>query len=81
MKGSRGQVETLFKRDSADMDRRRVRWGLMVWVVALGAWFPAQAEFFKYTDQAGRTYYVDEAWKVPEPSLETAFAIGVDPKK
>jgi len=62
----RGFVKSLFKRDSADMDGRMVRWGLAVLVVALWAWFPAHAEFFKYTDKAGKTYYVDEVWKIPE---------------
>jgi predicted aspartyl protease len=26
---------------------------------------PLRAEFFKYTDGQGRTYYVDESWKIP----------------
>jgi predicted aspartyl protease len=38
----------------------------VVLVAALWAWFPVYAEFYKYTDKDGKTYYVDEAWKVPE---------------
>ncbi len=28
--------------------------------------FPAEAAFYKYTDQSGRTHFVDELWKIPE---------------
>jgi predicted aspartyl protease len=59
-------VKTPFKRDNANMEGRIARWGLVVLVVSLGAWFQVHAEFYKYTDKAGKTYYVDEIWKVPE---------------
>jgi predicted aspartyl protease len=48
------------------MDGSIARWGLAVSAALLWVWFPAHAEFYKYTDKAGKTYYVDEAWKVPE---------------
>ena len=60
-------MKTLLTRDSAGMGGLMVRRGMTVLVVALVAWFPAHAEFYKYTDKAGKTYYVDEVWKIPEP--------------
>lgn len=31
---------------------------------------PADAAFYKYTDKSGRTYFVDELWKIPEEYRE-----------
>jgi predicted aspartyl protease len=48
------------------MARSLTRWTLVILVAGLCFSSPAKAEFYKYTDRNGRTYYVDEIWKVPE---------------
>jgi predicted aspartyl protease len=52
--------------DTSDMRWRIARWALVAAAAALGWAVPANAEFYKYTDRTGKTYYVDEIWKVPE---------------
>jgi predicted aspartyl protease len=42
------------------------RWTLVILMAGLCSGPPVQAEFYKYTDRSGKTYYVDEIWKVPE---------------
>lgn len=48
------------------MSGRIARWVLVAFAAGLWCGLPVSAEFYKYTDKAGRTYYVDEAWKIPE---------------
>lgn len=48
------------------MKERIARWALAAWAAGLGWGVSANAEFYKYTDRSGKTYYVDEIWKVPE---------------
>lgn len=48
------------------MGGRIARWALITLAAGLCCGLPASAEFYKYTDKAGRTYYVDEVWKIPE---------------
>jgi predicted aspartyl protease len=38
----------------------------MILLVGFFSGIPATAEFYKYTDRSGKTYYVDEIWKVPD---------------
>lgn len=48
------------------------RWG---WVLACAGllWgVPAHAAFYKFIDKNGRTHYVDEIWKIPEPYRDQA---------
>jgi len=49
-----------------DMAQNMMRWVLVVCVAVLCSGLPVRAEFYKYTDRSGKTYYVDEIWKVPE---------------
>jgi predicted aspartyl protease len=48
------------------MAQNMMRWALVVCVAVLCSGHPVKAEFYKYTDRSGKTYYVDEIWKVPE---------------
>ena len=48
------------------MRGRLAPWVLMAFVAGLCWGGAANAEFYKYTDRGGKTYYVDEIWKVPE---------------
>lgn len=48
------------------MGGRIARWALITLAAGLCCGLPVSAEFYKYTDKAGRTYYVDEVWKIPE---------------
>jgi predicted aspartyl protease len=45
--------------------RKPVLMLMLVLAIGLGGSVPLQAEFFKYRDGTGKTYYVDEIWKVP----------------
>ncbi len=42
------------------------RRALFLFLAGLFFGISAHAEFYKYTDRSGRTYYVDDIWKVPE---------------
>ncbi|MGE5255301.1 MAG: aspartyl protease family protein [Hyphomicrobiales bacterium] len=42
------------------------RWIVLVLFVGLCLAPSAGAEFYKYVDGSGKTYYVDEIWKIPE---------------
>jgi predicted aspartyl protease len=41
------------------------RWALVAFAAGLCCGLPVSAEFYKYTDNSGRTVYVDEVWKIP----------------
>ena len=60
-------MNTTSKRDDDGMGGRMARWAVIAFAAGLCWGPPVAAEFYKYTDKAGRTYYVDEAWKIPEP--------------
>lgn len=45
---------------------RVAQWVLMAVAAGLCWGGATNAEFYKYTDRSGKTYYVDEIWKVPE---------------
>jgi len=40
-------------------------WALAAFAVGLCCGLPVFAEFYKYVDKTGKTYYVDEVWKIP----------------
>jgi len=42
------------------------QWALVAFAAGVCWVGTTDAEFYKYTDRAGKTYYVDEIWKVPE---------------
>lgn len=48
------------------MKARMVCSALAALAAGLGWGVSADAEFYKFTDRSGKTYYVDEIWKVPE---------------
>jgi hypothetical protein len=48
------------------MRGRVAQWVLMALVAGLCWGGATNAEFYKYKDRSGKTYYVDEIWKVPE---------------
>jgi predicted aspartyl protease len=48
------------------MDDTVVRWMVVVVLAGLCLAPSGGAEFYKYTDGSGKTYYVDEIWKIPE---------------
>ena len=45
---------------------------ILILVTGLGVSFPLRAEFYKYTDKSGKSYYVDEIWKIPEEFRDQA---------
>jgi predicted aspartyl protease len=45
---------------------RVAQWVLMAVAAGLCWGGATNAEFYKYTDRSGKTYYVDEIWKVPD---------------
>lgn len=47
------------------MSGRIARWALVAFAAGLCCGLPVSAEFYKYTDNSGRTVYVDEVWKIP----------------
>lgn len=48
------------------MRGRVAQWALVAFAAGLCWGGTTNAEFYKYTDRSGKTYYVDEIWKVPE---------------
>jgi predicted aspartyl protease len=48
------------------MAQKLNRWSVAVLLAGFCFGLPVNAEFYKYTDRSGKTYYVDEIWKVPE---------------
>jgi len=47
------------------MSGRIAQWALVAFAAGICCGLPVSAEFYKYTDQSGRTVYVDEVWKIP----------------
>jgi hypothetical protein len=47
------------------MRSRIARWALVAFAAGLCCGLPVSAEFYKYVDKTGKTYYVDEIWKIP----------------
>lgn len=47
------------------MRGRIARWALAAFAAGLCCGLPVFAEFYKYVDKTGKTYYVDEVWKIP----------------
>ncbi len=47
------------------MRGRIARWALVAFAAGLCCGLPVFAEFYKYVDKTGKTYYVDEVWKIP----------------
>ena len=47
------------------MRGRIARWALAAFAAVLCCGLPVFAEFYKYVDKTGKTYYVDEVWKIP----------------
>jgi hypothetical protein len=47
------------------MRGRIARWALVAFAAGLCCGLPVSAEFYKYVDKTGKTYYVDEIWKIP----------------
>lgn len=47
------------------MRGRIARWVLAAFAAGLCCGLPVFAEFYKYVDKTGKTYYVDEVWKIP----------------
>lgn len=66
------RVNTASTQDTGDRLGRMAAWMLVALATGLCWGVPVSAEFYKYIDRDGRTYYVDEAWKVPEPYREQA---------
>jgi predicted aspartyl protease len=52
------------------MSGRIARWALVAIAAGLCCGLPVSAEFYKYIDQTGKTYYVDEIWKIPQEYRE-----------
>lgn len=66
------RVNTTSRRVTGVRLRRMAAWMLFAIAAGLCCGVPVSAEFYKYTDSDGKTYYVDEAWKVPEQYREQA---------
>lgn len=58
-------MNTTCKRNADDTRGRIARWVLVAFAAGLWCGIPASAEFYKYVDKTGKTYYVDEVWKIP----------------
>jgi predicted aspartyl protease len=47
------------------MSTKTVFFFSLIFIIGQCVCAPLHAEFYKYTDKSGKTYYVDEIWKIP----------------